>query len=124
MANIPRGMGGMGGLGNPGMASMLQNLQKKLMEDAEKMQQRLTETKIEGSSGGGAVKAVVNGHGMVVEVVISPEVVDPSDVEMLQDLISTAFREAQEKAEDLRTKEQEKLMPGNIPGIGNLSGLF
>src|SRR5690348_9225270 len=119
MANIPKG--GMGGLGGPGMAKMLQDMQRKMMEDADKMQQRLEAARLDGSSGGGAVKAVVNGHGKVVEVVIQKDVVDPEDVEMLQDLIATAFREAQEKAETMRTDEQQKLMPANIPGL-NLGG--
>jgi hypothetical protein len=113
----------MGGLGGPGMAKMLQDLQRKMMEDADKMQERLEAARLEGSSGGGAVKAMVNGHGKVVEIAIQKDVIDPEDVEMLQDLIATAFREAQEKAEAMREDEQKKLMPANIPGM-NLSGLF
>ncbi|GAB4460840.1 MAG: YbaB/EbfC family nucleoid-associated protein [Armatimonadaceae bacterium] len=117
------GLGGPGGMGGPGMAKMLQDLQKKMMEDADKMQQRLEAARLEGTSGGGAVTAVVNGHGKVVEVTLNKEVVDPEDVEMLQDLIATAFREAQEQAETLRQEEQQKLMPASIPGM-DLSGLF
>jgi nucleoid-associated protein EbfC len=123
MANLPKNMGGMGGLGGPNMAKMLQDMQRKLVEDGEKMQQRLETARLEGSSGGGAVKATVNGHGFVVEVQIQKDVVDPEDVEMLQDLVATALREAQEKAETLRTEEQQKLMPANIPGL-NLGGMF
>ena len=81
-------------MGGPGMAKMLQDVQRKMMEDADKMQQRLEAARLDGSSGGGAVKATVNGHGKVIEVLIKKDVVDPEDVEMLQDLIATAFHEA------------------------------
>jgi hypothetical protein len=109
-------------MGGAGMQKMLENMQKKLVEDAEKMQQRLQEARIEGSSGGGMVKALVNGQGNLLEVIISPDVVDPADVEMLQDLVVTAVGEALEKAEAMRTEEQQKLMPANIPGL-NIPGL-
>lgn len=110
-----------GGMGGPGMAKALEGLQKKLREDAEKMNDRLDESRIDGSSGGGMVKAVVDGHGHLIEVTISPDVVDPTDVEMLQDLVVTAVREALEKAETIRNEEQEKMIP-KIPGLP--PGLF
>lgn len=113
--------GGGGGMGIPDIGKLMK-LQKQMMEDAEKMQDRLEETRLDGSAGGGVVKAVVNGQGQLLELNISPEVVDPNDVEMLQDLVITAVREALEKADDLRTEEQKKLMPANIPGLP--SGLF
>ena len=117
------GGGGLGNLGNPGMMKMIQDMQKKLVEDAEKMQEKLESTHFDGSSGGGTVKAVVNGHGQVLEVKIKKEAVDPDDVEMLEDLIISALREALEKASEIREAEQKKLMPANIPGL-NLPGLF
>jgi hypothetical protein len=110
-----------GGGGIPDIGKLMK-LQKQMMEDAEKMQTRLDEVRLDGSSGGGMVKAITNGHGQLLELTISPEVVDPSDVEMLQDLVVTAVREALEKADELRTEEQRKLMPANIPGLP--SGLF
>jgi DNA-binding YbaB/EbfC family protein len=119
MANPFKGIGG-GGMGGPGMMKMIENMQKKLVDDAEKMQERLEAARFEGSSGGGMVKAAVNGHGRLLEIAISPEAVDPSDVEMLQDLVVTAVREALEKAEDVREEEQKKLMPANM----NIPGLF
>jgi len=99
-------------------------LQKQMMEDAEKMQEKLEETRLDGTAGGGMVKALVNGHGQLLELTISPEVVDPNDVGMLQDLVMMAVREALEKADELRTDEQKKLMPANvnIPGLGGLLG--
>ncbi|MES2464980.1 MAG: YbaB/EbfC family nucleoid-associated protein [Armatimonadota bacterium] len=121
MANpFKGGGGGGGGMGLPDIGKLMK-LQKQMMEDAEKMQDRLEETRLDGAAGG-VVKALVNGHGQLLELTIAPEAVDPSDVEMLQDLIITAVREALDKAETLRTEEQKKLMPANIPGMP--SGLF
>ena len=109
-----------GGMGNPGMKKMLENAQKQMMERAQQMQERLDSTRLEGSSGGGMVKATVTGSGNLLEVAIAPDVVDPEDVEMLQDLVVTAVREALDKARDLQAEEQQKLLP---PGLGNLPGL-
>jgi nucleoid-associated protein EbfC len=62
---------------------------------------------------------MVNGHGDLVELSLSPEAVDPSDVSSLTELIITAVAQAQEKAADLREEEQKKLLPSglNIPGL-------
>jgi len=122
MANPFKGGGGLGG-GIPDIGKLMK-LQKQMMEDAEKMQEKLEETHLDGTAGGGMVKALVNGHGQLLELTISPEVVDPNDVGMLQDLVMMAVREALEKADELRTDEQKKLMPANvnIPGLGGLLG--
>lgn len=114
---------GMGNLGGAGMQKMLENMQKKMLEDAEKMEQRLEAARLDGSSGGGMVKASVTGKGDLLEIAIAPDVVDPADVEMLQDLVVTAVREALDKARALQEDEQKKLMPANIPGL-NLPGMF
>ena len=79
MANPFKGMGGMGGLGGGSMAKMLENAQKQMMEQARLMQEKLDNARIEGSSGGGMVKATVTGSGNLLEVAIDPEVVDPED---------------------------------------------
>ncbi|HVK02667.1 MAG TPA: YbaB/EbfC family nucleoid-associated protein [Armatimonadaceae bacterium] len=120
MANPFRGAGG--GIGGPGMAKMLEQFQKKMLEDGEKMNERLDQTRVEATSGGGAVKAVVNGHGMPLEVVLDKEVVDPSDIDTLQDMVVAAFKSAWEKADTLKTDEQQKLMPSGIPGLPGLFG--
>jgi DNA-binding YbaB/EbfC family protein len=112
--------GGGGGLGGPGMAAMLKGIQEKMLADAEKMNQKLDETRIDGTAGGGAVKVTVDGHGHLVEVKIKPEAVDPEDVATLEDLVAGAVRQAWEKAEDLKTEEQRKLMPAGIPGLPGL----
>lgn len=118
-----KGMGGLGGLGGGGgMQKMLETMQKKLREDAEAMQQRLDEARIGGTAGGGMVSAVVNGHGDIQDLDVSPDAIDPSDKTLLQDLVIAAVRDAQSKAETMREEEQKKLMPANIPGLPQ--GLF
>jgi DNA-binding YbaB/EbfC family protein len=109
-------------MGGAGMQKMLENAQKQMMEQAQKMQERLDSARLEASSGGGMVKAVVSGSGNLMEIAIAPDVVDPDDVEMLQDLVVTAVREALDKAREMQAEEQQKLLPANmnIPGLGNL----
>jgi len=114
-------MGGGGG-GLPDVGKLM-GLQKKMMEDAEKMQEKLDSARVDGSAGGGAVKVVADGQGHVLELTIAPEAVDPTDVETLQDMVLLAVREALDKAEEMRTEEQKKLLPANIPGL-NIPGLF
>ena len=114
------GFPGLGGGGNQGgMAAMIQQVQKKMYEDAEKMTERLEEARIDGSAGGGSVKSVVTGHGKLVSITINPSVLEDPDAEMLQDLVLTAVNQALDKAADLREQEQQKLMPAglNIPGL-------
>jgi DNA-binding YbaB/EbfC family protein len=122
MANPFKGLGGGGGnpLGGAGMAKMIEQVQKKMYEDAEKMQERLEAARIEGTAGG-VIKAVVDGNGHLMSLTISKDAVDPDDVDTLQELILTAVNGAINTAEDLRNEEQRKLMP-NIPGL-NLPGL-
>ena len=132
MANPFKSMGGakpspMPAAGNPGgagMQQMLQSIQNKMLADAEKMNERLDEERIEASSGGGMVSAMVTGHGDLIAIKINPECVDPEDVETLEDLVTTALRAALEKADLLKTEEQKKLMPAGLPNMPGLSGLF
>ncbi len=91
-----------------------QELQAKLA----KAQQELAEATIEASSGGGAVKVTVNGQQQVLSVKISPEAIEPDDVEMLEDLVMTAVNEALTKAQEMAAKRMGKLTGGlNIPGL-------
>jgi DNA-binding YbaB/EbfC family protein len=94
-------------------------LQRQLMKQIEKMQEELEAMRIEGSAGGGVVTAVANGSGELVELKISPEAVDPSDVEMLQDLVLAAVRDALDKSRQI----QQDKMGGVMGGMG-LGGLF
>lgn len=110
----------MGRSGFPGGGNMnnllkqAQTFQKKL----EEKQQELEVKTVEASAGGGAVTAVANGKKQIVELTIKPEVVDPDDVEMLEDLVLAAINEALKKSEEMIAAEMGKLTQGvNIPGM-------
>ena len=102
----------MKGLGK--MMKQAQQLQAKMA----KLQEELAEKTVETSSGGGMVKVVANGRQQLVSIQIEQEVVDPDDVEMLQDLILAAANDALAKAQDMVSGEMSKLTGGmNIPGL-------
>lgn len=91
---------------------------KKMQEDLAKAQEALGEQKIEASAGGGAVKVVLSGHKQVMSVTIDKEVVNPDEVEMLQDLVVAAFQDALTKVDELTSSELGKYTRGlNIPGL-------
>lgn len=91
---------------------------KKMQEEMQKAQEGLKDKTVEGSAGGGAVTVIVDGHKTVKDIVIKPEVVDPEDVEMLQDLVLTAVNDAMRKADELMGKEMGRFTGGmNIPGL-------
>lgn len=97
--------------------SIMQQVQR-LQQDMEKVQEELAQTRVEASAGGGMVNAAVTGLGELVEITISPEVVDPEDVEMLQDLVLAAVKEALSKARELQAEKTGALTGGlNIPGL-------
>ena len=84
----------------------------------EEMQAELEDERIEGTAGGGMVKVVANGKQEIIEVKIEKEVVDPDDVEMLEDLIVAAVNQAQEKAQELAAEKMSGLTGGlKIPGL-------
>ena len=81
-------------------------------------QEELGEKKVEGTAGGGMVSVVVTGHKEIVEVTIKPEVVDPDDIEMLQDLVLAATNDALKKADELTNQTMGQFTKGmNIPGL-------
>lgn len=91
---------------------------KKMQEDIMKAQEALGEETVEGTSGGGAVKVVMNGHKDVTSVAISPEVVTPDDVELLQDLVLAAVQDALTKVNQLTESTMGKYTKGmNMPGL-------
>jgi len=100
--------------GGGGLQKQLVKQMEKLQRDMEQAQSELAALRVEASAGGGVVTAVANGQGELVELRISPEAVDPNDVEMLQDLILAAVREAQEKGR----QAQEEKMGGITGGLG------
>lgn len=97
---------------------------KALQEKMAKMQADLALKTVEASAGGGMVVVTVNGRQEVLSIRIDPQVVDPEDVEMLQDLIVAAINDGLRKAQEMASEEMGKLAGGlNIPGL-NIPGLF
>ncbi len=102
----------MKGMGN--MLKQAQKLQSKML----KLQEELAEKTVETASGGGMVKVVANGRQQIVSIQIEEEVIDPDDVEMLQDLILAAINDALAKSQEMVSGEMSKLTGGiNIPGM-------
>ena len=93
-------------------------LMKQVQQMQAQMQQRMSELRVEGSAGGGMVKATMNGHKELLGVIIDKEAVDPNDVDMLQDLVVAAVNEAARKV-DQEMQGQLGAMTGgmNIPGL-------
>lgn len=104
------------------LVKQAQQMMEKMQREAARAQEELEKERIEASAGGGMVKAVANGMGELLEVHIDPQVVDPSDVEMLQDLVVSAIREALHRAEE-RKVERMSAVAGLPPGM-NIPGLF
>lgn len=104
------------GMGN--MGKVMKQVQK-MQSQLAKIQEELAQRTVEASSGGGAVRVVVNGKQEVVSLHISPEAVDPEDIEMLQDLIVAAVNEALRRSQEMVAGEMAK-----ITGQFKLPGLF
>ena len=106
---------------SPGGAQGGGNMMKKIQEMQENMQriqQEVEATEFSSSVGGGAVEVIVNGAHEVTAVNLKPEVVDPEDVEMLEDLIISAFNESIRKANEAMEKGMERAKGGlSIPGL-------
>ena len=96
------------------MMKQAQQLQSKML----KLQEEMAKKTVETTSGGGMVKVVANGRQQVVSIQIEKEVVDPDDLEMLQDLILAAINDALIKSQEMVSGEMSKLTGGmNIPGL-------
>ncbi len=96
------------------MMKQAQKLQKKML----KTQEDLAKKTVEASAGGGMVKVIANGGQKIESIVLEPEVVDPEDIEMLQDLIQAAVNDALNKSQEMISSEMNKLTGGlNIPGL-------
>jgi DNA-binding YbaB/EbfC family protein len=96
------------------MIKQAQQMQKKMQE----MQQKSESLEIEGSSGGGMVKATVNGKGQLVTIKIDQSIVNKDDIEMLEDLIVAAFNDAKNKVDAQVNQEMASITGGlNIPGL-------
>ncbi len=101
----------------PSGANMMKQAQK-MQQDMLALQQEMEQREFDASSGGGAVRAVVTGKKELVSVEISPDALDPEELEMLQDMIVAAVNEALRKADSTMDSEMSKITGGlNIPGL-------
>ena len=105
--------GGMGGFGGMNINQLMKEA-KKMQSDMEKSQEELAEKEFEASAGGEAVKVKVSGKKEIKELKIKPEVLDPEDVEMLEDLITTCVNNALKQVDDAQAASLGKY---NIPGL-------
>ncbi len=102
-------LGGMGGL-----MKQAQKMQNRIL----KVQEEMAEKTIEASAGGGMVTVIANGRQEIVSIKVEKEVVDPDDVEMLEDLILAAVNDALKKSQQMMAEEMQKITGGmNIPGL-------
>jgi len=105
-------MRGMGNMGN--MMKQMQQMQKKML----KAQEELLEQQFEASVGGGVVKVIADGSRKILDIKIEEDVVDPDDVEMLQDLVLSAVNEVMAQIEETTEKTMGKFTKGmNLPGM-------
>lgn len=106
---------GKGGFGD--MMKQVQQMQAKMAA----MQEQLGKTELEATSGGGMVKVIITGKNEIRSITIDREVVDPEDVEMLQDLIVAAVNQAHQKVQELQAEQMAQITGGlNLPGLGGL----
>lgn len=113
---MAKGFGGMGGMNMGALMKQAQKMQKQM----EETQATLAEQVIETTSGGGAVKILITGKKEIKEIKINPDVLDPDDVEMLEDLILTAVNEAIRQAEEISNNAMSRITGGNLGGMGGM----
>ena len=107
---FPGGMGGFGGMN----INNLMKQAKKMQEEMQKSQEELSSKEFDSTAGGGAISVKVTGEKVIKEIKIKPDVVDPDDVEMLEDLILTCVNEALRKVDSAQSQEFGKF---NITGL-------
>lgn len=108
-----------GGFGGMNMGNLMKQAQK-MQKQMETMQEEMAEKIFETTSGGGAIKVIINGKKEIQTIEIDKEVVDPDDVEMLQDLLLTAMNEAIRQVEEATSNQMNKM----TGGMGMPGGLF
>ncbi len=107
------------------MLGSLMREAQKLQEKMAQMQEDVRQKTVEASAGGGMVTAVANGSGELVSITIEKDVVNPDDVDMLQDLVLAACNEAIKRAQEMMNEEMSKFTGGlKIPGMPDIGGLF
>ena len=105
--------GGMGGFGGMNINNLMKEA-KKMQAEMQKSQEELATKEFDSTAGGGAISVKVTGEKVIKEIKIKPDVVDPDDVEMLEDLILTCVNEALRKVDSAQSEELGKF---NIPGM-------
>ncbi len=108
-----------GGMGMPGNMNNLMKQAQKMQRQMEESQKELETKEVTGTAGGGAVKVTVSGKKEVTKVELDEEVVDPEDIEMLQDLVMAATNEALRQIDEMSQAEMSKLT-GGLGGLGGL----
>jgi len=104
-----------GGMGN--MQQLMKQAQK-MQAEMQKMQEELGNKTVEATAGGGMVTVVANGKQEILSIKIDPEVVDPDDVEMLEDLVLAAVNEAHTRVQEMMAQGMSRITGGlNIPGL-------
>jgi DNA-binding YbaB/EbfC family protein len=112
------------GGGGQGLDQMMKQMQK-MQADMAAAQDALAQATVEGSAGGGMVKVTVSGAGEVQSVHIAPEVVDPEDVEMLEDLVLAAVSDGLRRAQEMQSESLGGVTGGlDLGGLGDLGGLL
>ena len=98
---------------------------QRLQAEMRRLQEEAKKKTVEASAGGGMVTVIANGGGEIVSIKIERDVVNPDDVEMLQDLIIAAVNEALRRAQQMVNEEMSRLTGGlQLPGLGNLGNIF
>ena len=124
---MPKGKGGRPPMpaGGGGQLNQMMKQMQKMQADMAAAQDALADTTVEGSAGGGMVKVVVTGTGDVQSVQIAPEVVDPDDVEMLEDLVLAAVGDGLRRAQAMQSESLGGVTGGlDLGGLGELGGLL
>ena len=112
-ARLPKGMGG----GPQNMNSMIRQAQK-MQEDMAALQAELEEREYDVSAGGGMVQVKINGKREILSINVNPDIVDPDDVEMLQDILVAAVNEAIKRVDSTTEQEMQKITGGlGMPGL-------
>lgn len=98
-------------------APNMNQMMKMAQNMAKKMEEQMSNLEVEGNAGGGMVKVIMNGHKSIISMEISKDVVDPEDIDMLQDLVIAAVNDAQAKVDEEMKGEMGGMVPGGLPGM-------
>ena len=113
-----KGFGGMGGGNMQNLMRQAQKMQEEMLRQQKEAEEKLANTVLSASSGGGMVTVEITGDKKITSVKIKPEAVDPDDVEMLEDLITAAMKQANDQSSKIMSDKMKKITGGiSIPGL-------